>query len=366
MKILDYKFSNPDWEIGEASFQDFNLIIGDSGTGKTRLLNTLFNIGRFVVQKKIGNDGHWEIALQVGKDSYSWEVTMATDNGVSFVEYELLSLNGETLLERSAEETIFKGQHRSIPQDEMSISHLRAENVIKPLYDGFARIIRRKFFTDDSEKNAGVVFVDYRALDALGKRKDLLVLFREDLGLNPKLYILSTYFPDLYQKIVDFYTDIFPFITDMKVLDGSEVDLKNFGGNIPLLCIKEKSVSKWLPLMELSSGMKKALLLLTDLVTLPKGTIYLIDEYENSLGIGPVDLLPNFLLSEDIDIQLFVTSHLPHLISKVPVEHWYIAHRKGANVSFRYGEDLVERYGISSQEKYIQLLNDPWYNEGVE
>jgi predicted ATP-dependent endonuclease of OLD family len=112
--------------------------------------------------------------------------------------------------------------------------------------------------------------------------------------------------------------------------------------------------------------MQKALLILTDLLTLPDKSIYLIDEYENSLGVTPINVLPNLLLSETINIQIFVTSHHPYIISKFPVENWYVAHRKGAIVSFASGKELAQRYSTSSQEKYIQLINDPFYSEGIE
>jgi predicted ATPase len=112
--------------------------------------------------------------------------------------------------------------------------------------------------------------------------------------------------------------------------------------------------------------MQKALLVATDLLALPKGSIYLLDEYENSLGVGPINFLPNILASYDIEMQLFITSHHPYLISKFPVENWYVSHRKGMEIKFAYGDELVSRYSTSKQDKYLQLLNDPYYSEGVE
>ena len=134
----------------------------------------------------------------------------------------------------------------------------------------------------------------------------------------------------------------------------------------PLFCIKEKSVDRWLPVPDLSSGMQKVLLILTDLHVLPNGSIYLIDEYENSLGINAIEFLPTVFLSLEMDIQLFVTSHHPYLINRVPVANWYVFHRSGSSVRIKPGVELQQKYGRSKQNAFIQLINDPFYLEGVE
>ncbi|NQT26088.1 ATP-binding protein [candidate division KSB1 bacterium] len=119
-------------------------------------------------------------------------------------------------------------------------------------------------------------------------------------------------------------------------------------------------------LNNLSSGMQKTLLILTDVHTLPPGSIYLIDEYENSLGVNSVNFFPNLLLEEDFKIQFLITSHHPYIINKIPIKNWYVFHRKGTEVKIIYGEKLITRYGKSKQQTYIKLLNDPFFLEGKE
>lgn len=367
MKIIDYEYLSSTWKMSKVNLQNFNLIIGDSAAGKTRLLNTLFNLGRLVAQKKIGAEGNWKITLQIGRNIYFWEVNFETEENVSFVQNELVTMNEKVILTRNKDETIYLDTKlHKLPQDETSISLLREEEIIKPLFQGFSTMLRRKFFSNELEKHSAIYAVNTKILDELGQKNDLFEVYKQDLGLNPRLYVLSNYFPDIYKKIIDYFRDTFEFISDIKILDSSDIVSLGVPAGSPVICIKESNVDDWIPLTELSSGMQKTLLILTDLVSLPKGTIYLLDEYENSLGIGPVDVLPDFMLAENLEIQLIVTSHLPHIISKVPVENWYIAHRKGSHIDFAYGDDLVAKYSISAQEKYIQLLNDPLYNEGIE
>ena len=54
MKILTYEFLGSNWKFNKIHLQNINLIVGDSGAGKTRLLNTIFNLGTYVAQGKLG------------------------------------------------------------------------------------------------------------------------------------------------------------------------------------------------------------------------------------------------------------------------------------------------------------------------
>lgn len=55
-----------------------------------------------------------------------------------------------------------------------------------------------------------------------------------------------------------------------------------------------------------------------------------------------------------------------YIINKIPVNDWYIFHRRGSEVSIKHGEELIQRFGQSKQKAFIKLINDPFYTEGVE
>jgi len=109
--------------------------------------------------------------------------------------------------------------------------------------------------------------------------------------------------------------------------------------------------------------MFKVLLILTDLYSIPDGSIYIIDEYENSLGVNAIHFLPELLYKIENDIQIFITSHHPYLINKIPIENWIILNRKGTKIEARFGEKNKELYGKSKHDQFTNLLNDPFYNE---
>ena len=294
MKILDYEYNSPSWKFHQLSFQKVNLIVGDSGTGKTRLLNTIFNIGRFVAQSEIGGgNSEWKLLLGVDKDQYRWNVITEEENNQILVKSENLFLNNKPILNRELGEIIFNENTTvKLPRNVMAISLLQEEELIKPLFNGFQRILRRRFFLDELQKNAGIYAINQKLLEQLGEKKDLFEIYKAELALNLKLYLLSTFFPEIYEKIINKFRETFGFITEIEIIDSSAFDLINIPGRAPIFCIKELSVDEWIRLDEFSSGMQKVLLILADLFALPSGSIYLIDEYENSLGIGPIGLLP--------------------------------------------------------------------------
>ncbi len=367
MKIRDYSFEMDNWRIDNVRFQDLNLIVGDSGSGKTRLLNTIFNFGSYVANRKLKGVSSWDITLDVDGTIYHWQISSTKIDNSIVVENEILRLDGELLVSRDLDNFLFCGDPLpKLQKDNLSVTILQEEDLIKPLYDGFTNILRRRFFEDDLRKNSSIYAVSRHMLETIGEKQDLKELFRVETGLNPKLFILERFFTDIYNEIVSFFMNTFEFISEVSIRDSGSFELDNIPGRAPIFCIKEHNVDEWIRLDELSSGMQKVLLVITDLLTMPRGGIYILDEYENSLGTSAINFLPELLLHKEIDNQIILTSHHPYIIGKFPVSNWYITSRKGPNVSFTFGEILSERYNVSSQEKYLQLLNDPKYSEGIE
>jgi predicted ATPase len=367
MKILKYQFTSDNWNFSPINFQNINLLVGDSGSGKTRLLNTIFNIGAIVAQNKMRGEGEWHISLGVDDNIYEWEIKIVGKEEEQKIVNEILYLNEKKLFERKNEICVFNDQELpKLSNKEILIYLFREDEKIKPIYEGFASILRRSFFHDELEKNSAIYGVNFHHLDKIGKKRDLYELYKLDLGLNPKLFILFNYFPEIYQKINEIYLDTFDFISEIKILQSEDFPDLRIPGQTPIWCIKENNLDEFIRLDQLSSGMQKVLLIITDILTLPNGGIYLLDEYENSLGVGSISFLPDLLSTENFTNQIIFTSHHPYIISNFPVNYWYVVNRKGSEVNFTYGKELTERYDLSSQEKYIQLLNDPIYNEGVK
>ncbi len=52
--------------------------------------------------------------------------------------------------------------------------------------------------------------------------------------------------------------------------------------------------------------MQKVLLILTDVFILPEGGVYIIDEYENSLGLNAIDFLARFKFQLTVSVNPLV------------------------------------------------------------
>ena len=376
MKILSYEFEEPQttgWRFEQFDLGRLNLIVGDSASGKTRFLNTLFYLGL----NATGTRNHlffgsWKTRLEQNGNVYKWEIRIDPDStGKTIVQRELLfnESNVESpIIER--DETTFLFEGKTLPKlsrENTSIELLKDEDVIRPLHDGFGKLLHRDFSKDGLR-----AYIRYELIPAdflEQEAQDLEQLLRMTLGFNSKLLILKKSFPETYQRICSHYMELFSLIEEIAVRDVKNIRLQIGVDSIGLalvFSIREKQVSDWIPVPELASGMQKALLILTDLYSLPEGSIYLIDEYENSLGVSVIDFLPECLNKLEKDIQVIITSHHPYVINQVPIKDWIVFHRDGSTVKARYGESNVDHYGRSKQRQFIQLINDPFYNRGLE
>jgi|CXWL01.1.fsa_nt_gi AAA15 family ATPase/GTPase len=377
MKILEYHYQDvddPGWDFAKVKFGKINLLVGDTATGKSRLLNTIFNLGRFVAAKEFKN-GSWEIVFEHGGNTYTWSLkTEKRDDerrpGIVVRDY-LWRHDGHQLtplVERDSTSFSFAGQQTpKLSPSETSISLLQEEEAIQPLHQAFS-IIERRLFNQDALRTASELHtLPRRVIDMMEEKKDVLKIFEAQMNLSANLFVLSKYFNDTYKQIVENYRKIFPFVQEARLMDFIELQPNlAASGPLPVFTVRERGSDRWIPVTEFSSGMQKVLLILTDVFILPNGGVYIIDEYENSLGINAIDFFPQFVLELDKDIQFIITSHHPYIINEIPSKNWYVFHRNGMQVSIRYGDELTEKFGRSKQQAFIQLINDPFFTQGVE
>jgi energy-coupling factor transporter ATP-binding protein EcfA2 len=375
MKIISYE-SNAgpnDLHFPKMNFSRLNLIVGDSGTGKTRLLNTIFNGALMAVQKAALFVGYWDITFEHQNQLYRWVIQTGGEKGNEKIQSEKiakLSENGEeqVLVKRTQNTFIFNGKELpKLGPRQTSIALLQEEDLIKPLYLGFSSIMRRSFWGQDLQIAVSLGSVPQIFLEKIKKSGNKDDLFPLPLSLNGRLYILSQYFKDTYDRICKEFMTVFPFVLNYDLLDTEKFGV-HLPGFVPVFAVQERHLGQsWIPLDQLSSGMQKVLLILTDIFTMPEsGAVYLVDEYENSLGISAINFFPSILLESSPQSQFIMTSHHPYIIGNVPVKSWIVLHRKGKKVLFKQGEALEERYSRSKQKAFVQLINDPFFTEGVE
>jgi len=349
-----------------------NLFVGASGSGKTRFLNTLFNFGSFLTTGQRFRRGHWKIELQASGYTYFLEYKgQEPGETEQSIVRELITATDksgkkEILVDRNQGKFIFCNTRLpKLPASKPSVYLLKEEPKIAPLFRSFSRILRRSFDTDTITQARLLQPVTKNTINEFRTDKSLDQLLAKQFPLSATLYVLRKNFPTKFKLIAQYYQSIFQTIEAVQISNITAPRLDKTG-EIPAIAIKQKGVRKLIEISQLSSGMVKVLLILTDVITMPNGSVYMIDEYENSLGINAIDFFPGFLSQHGNDNQFIITTHHPYLINNIPVRDWYLFNRKGADVRIKPGKELEDKIGKSKQAAFIQLINDPFYAEGFK
>ena len=376
MKLLSVKIGNATdvgWQFPVVHFKKLNLLVGESASGKSTFLNFLFNIGMKVSQDQGAILGVIRVEFEQDGTRYAWELECrkAENEPPEIFSESLWSHPSNSppvqLLDRRDGSITVKGEKvpRMSPKS-TGIYLFREDADIKPAHKAFTRLMRRDFAAGELNNAFGLQALRKDLFEKCEKTNTVEALWDSGIvTLNPRLFLLERYFPEKYEAVCASYKNVFPFVERFEFKDMSEAEIGvGFRGRMPLLHIKDRKINELIGIQDLSSGMKKTLVIIADILALPAGTVYLIDEYENSLGMNAINFLPTLLAEYGDEKQFIVTSHHPYMINAIPVDNWVVFHRDGLNVSVKQGDQLVESYGKSKQQAFVKLLNDPFYTDG--
>lgn len=382
--IISFAYEDIDsgWTLEEVRFGPLNLLVGPSGTGKTRILEALLHVRQAAL---VGAGGlpsaRWKLVLEADGAPVVWEaetrmtwvdVPMPADRAFSrFGAYfvaESIEQDGQLLVKRGNGEFRFERQRLPrLTDSESAVQLLSSEQGIWPLHEAL-RLWRSLEVGPSSEALDTV-----RQADASRRRLGAdLDLLRRDVSLSPflKLYVLQEDHPEVFSRIVEDFVDVFPSIQEVKVASNADFGIKSepddeFTDNTVALGVREEGVDGWVLHTALSSGMAKTLTFLIETVLAPKGTVLLIDELENSLGINCLPEVAGRMLEGLDRIQYVATSHHPRVIHEIPFERWKLVTRRGSTVRVLDAESIAVLKSASPLERFTELLNLPEYAEGV-
>ncbi|MEG4854991.1 AAA family ATPase [Microcoleus sp. B5-D4] len=373
MKIISLRLKNNfwEWDFDEIKFSsNLTLLVGVSGAGKTQILRAIIDLRRIANGKAI-NGFEWKIRFStVNGTEFIWEGGFDTveTNELSFEDdekekqderekssliYERLTSNNQLLiLQRDLEEIRFKNSPMpKLSSHQSMIYILKEESVIKEAFDALNKIEYR-----DHTINGRRFINSNQSLQSLkNKYKTLDSIVNSDEDIRTKLYLTYENKLDIYEKIKSRFIDIFPQIGDLKV-EHFKTDIlpKAIAGKIqPGISIKEKSVPKWIREDRMSSGMLRTIIHIAEMFLANEGSVILIDEFENSLGINCIDILTDDLIHENKTLQFIATSHHPYIINNIPYEYWKIVTRQGGHIRICNASDY--HLGKSKQDAFIQL-----------
>lgn len=353
--------------VDEIRFSDFTLFVGASGVGKTQILEAVQTLAA-ICAGELESAVRWFAQFRNGLDIYTWrgisknivakdapgdpgifKFGFESKRKVRFLSEEIKK-NQRIVASRNEKGVTFKEAPMPKLTDTASlISLFKDEDDIKDIFSYFKNlqnIYYIPFIFDDIPREKATY-------------KDYEQLLNADLSLTEKFYIAWSEYRDIFLKIEDAFKDIFPFVERLEVI------FKN--GNAPesnkLLHMKEYGVEKSIPLPEFSSGMIKTLMILLAIFLSPKGSVILIDELENCLGVNCLDAVVDALRDNDRELQAILTSHHPYIINAIPREHWRLVTRDAGVI---HSQEVAAKLSkVSKHESFMQLLQLDEFRDGV-
>ena len=373
MKIKKVAFwdNELEWRFEPIYFSNLALLVGVSGVGKTHILQGILNLQQIANGASLNGLG-WDITFStVNNVEYRWQGEFETQKVLPIIANEEddtdkfrivsehLFKDGNVIIERTPNEIIFKGKITpKLSPFQSAVEILNQEEDISPVQQGFDKIIYR----DNSRSVNGILGLPIRVMSRLFN--DNLALENIQATKMPillKLVLIARDCSDFFDKIKHKFIEVFPQVEDVKieaVEDNDHPSIPDFP-----IQIKEKGVNDWILQNHISSGMLKTLIYISELYLSPEGTVILIDEFENSLGINCIDVVTD-LIVENRNIQFILTSHHPYIINNIGMEHWKIVTRKGGVVTVIDAKDL--NLGKSRHQAFMQLINLEEYSEGIK
>ena len=394
MPISKFSFYNEfqGWRLEDVCFSDFNLLVGKSGVGKTKILDALFSVCQVESPSDWSrlNGCSWRLEFEIDEGRYVWEATTSRvsadirefaggSNGARhpdppvYLQETLIKNGQQTLFLRDSNKFIFlAAELPKIKNTESAISLFNREAAIAPI----SKVLKKVLFREKWEPEFSIAsWTDYSMPDGEFIESWLnncptLDSMREEPN-DPMIYrifILQQCFPQEFDWVKKSFQEIFPSVIDMKLGALSEF----FNTLLPeypradmlVLGMKEVGVRNWVLPRQFSSGMLRTLNYLFELSLAPKGAVIVIDEIENSLGVNCLSSLIDHLLRRN-DLQVILTSHHPYVINNIPWKYWKLVTRKGSEITVKDAAEIPSLNSASSLEKFTQLMNLEEYEEAI-
>lgn len=372
MRINSIEFHDKarDWRLENTTFDDFTLLVGASGVGKTQILRAIISIQRIAFSRNYASSRFissvdWKINFNVSQtEQYIWSGSFNED---AEIHSEELILNGREILKRTAEEIIFQGEKTPRFSSRASVlTVIEEEPLIMPILSGFNKVIYSEYATK-MLKGFSFNYSNYEEISSVTTTDEILERY-----MDTELKMLSGYKTQhsTFTKIKDIFINIFPQIEDVKIeLEDDNNQKRSRPKSLslrdrPILQIKEKKINTWIPEQNISSGMLRTFWHLCEILLAPNGSVILIDEFENSLGVNCIGALTEEILNAGRDLQFIITSHHPYIINNVDMQYWKVVTRNGSVVRTHTAEEL--KLGKSKHKAFTELANRLEFTSGLE
>ncbi|MGE4285276.1 MAG: AAA family ATPase [Phycisphaerae bacterium] len=378
MRIKSFSFTDPvnSWELEKSYFSDVNLLVGISGVGKTQILNSLLIVADIAAGRTY-NGISWELCFtSTNRSEFVWKgafdrVEHLAEKSISVAKFisssekpgitsESLTVDGQVVIERDNHGILLQGQKMPrLNASESALSLLRCEDAVQSAFTELSGIVSSStVFEEHSPEMLNLTEFEI----ALSRLTNLDDIRRAALPTPIKLSLIYSNCPDTFAQIRDEFIDVFAQVEDVAINNNEQF----INGRVviyPTVLIKERGVSGWVNQKRLSAGMHKTFFQIAQSHLWQKGSVILIDEFENSLGINCISILTDIILSQAGRLQFIITTHHPYIINNIDQKHWKVVVRKQGKVQIMDAASLG--LGKSNHEAFIQLVNSQQYIDGI-
>lgn len=362
------------WRLAGADFGAFDLLVGRSGAGRTRIVEALRRVQRFGVDASFA-PGAMAWRLVFGHDGAAYEWEGATELGAARevrVLRERLARDGQVLAERTADAITVMGRAGPAPGRAGRTGSLLAlvtdDAGVAQAGHGLRRIVfserepalslRCARETQASIEQAIRAIATTRASieataaeGAESARTRSWRAFLSQAAATPSAARFIAPIQELVSRL-----DKLAWLYALQELGAAERDdieavfVRMFPGVAALrafwappgaadaelleLAIRDQGADHWVPASAMATSMRRCLGLLLDASFAPPGSVLIVDDLEADLGL---DVLPDVIahLRAQADaqgLQTLATSRHPYLIDDVPVSAWKLVRRRGNDV----------------------------------
>lgn len=356
--------------INDITFARLNVLVGVSGAGKTSIITALKRLVR--IAEGFSDSGvSWELSfldddnndvLWSGKTSRDWDINNEGDFVAPFIQEKLI-VNDVEVFSSNQDGIELSGVKLPKLDDTKSlIFHLRNENKIKRIQNSISSAVIVDVDSSDFSQSQKVTFFKENLHNEISEFKSKFSIKKlscshKELSCREKLYYAHEYDREAFNDFQGIYTSIFPQVKSVSV---KALKTYSHGSDreraiMISLHMKNKRIVRQ---GQISSGMFKTMMILSELCFGNNKSPIVIDEIENSLG---VNCLPDILAELNMaSNQVIITSHHPRVINEIPVRHWNIVSRlEDGSVVTKKAEDVLPKG--SNHEAFLQLINSPEY-----
>lgn len=371
MKIRSLYFRNGylGWEVKRIEFQNLNLLVGLSGAGKSQIINALWLLRGIAVSGQMMNNIDWCLEFTIGEKSYEWKGSFGVVHFETSYKIKTESIKN-TATNQKRERRANGLIHIIEPELEQNDSTTKSntpDGLLFQIYSGqdFIKEIIHHFkmmnLRDHTQSQANSSTDFYRLRFRYDGRRvptqlDLEGLRNSNYNIAERLII--AYYKnkknDLgYNDILKEIQSIFPAIEEWAVEE--QVSQNNEGWNIAYK-IKIRGQRNFIQHRNIASGMLRTFNIIADLYLSNPETVFLLDEFENSLGHNCLPNLEELIVSHSFESQFIITSHHPDIINKIPQENWMVIQREEDGAITNIAAQKLPFFK-SSHEPYLMLLN---------